>query len=67
MFTQPIARIRRRTALMVLAWSFTAVAVHAQTDPLPSWNDGAAKQRCASTPVVRAQGLPESRVGTFTQ
>jgi hypothetical protein len=46
-FTQPIARITPRTTLMVLAWCFTAVAVHAQTDPL--------------------QGLPESRVGTFTQ
>ena len=43
-------------------------------DPLPSWNDGAAKQAivdCVKTTTDQSspnfEGLPNTKVGTFTQ
>jgi phosphoglycolate phosphatase-like HAD superfamily hydrolase len=66
---------RRLAALAVIVVSIAANSVYAQstTDPLPSWNDGAAKQ--AITDFVKAttdQASPnfvpaEERIATFDQ
>ena len=40
----PIHLISRRIALLLCAVCLPVLAARAQTDPLPSWNDGAAKQ-----------------------
>jgi hypothetical protein len=59
-----------------VAFLFSAIAARAQTDPLPSWNDGAAKQAIAafvkattdeSSPYGPGGGLPDTRVGTFSE
>jgi hypothetical protein len=60
-------------ALVVCAVVVTGTSVLAQTDPLPSWNDGAAKQ--AILDFVKATTdqsspnfvAPEARIATFDQ
>src|SRR3954471_21045202 len=60
-------------ASIVLVASLTSVSVHAQDDPLPSWNDGSAKQTILE--LVRATTEagspdfvpPENRLATFDQ
>jgi len=59
--------------LVLCALLLAGAAVHAQTDPLPSWNDGPAKQ--AIVEFVRATTdkaspkfvPPEARIATFDQ
>ena len=42
--TSRIGLVGRRMALVLSALGLLTVAAQAQTDPLPSWNDGAAKR-----------------------
>jgi phosphoglycolate phosphatase-like HAD superfamily hydrolase len=69
-----IDRLRESSAVIlaiILALLFTSVRAQAQSDPLPSWNDGPAKK--AITDFVQAsttQGSPkfvpqEARIATF--
>jgi hypothetical protein len=44
-----------------------ATTVASAQDPLPSWNDGPAKQAILEYAYGPAQGLPDTKVGTFTQ
>jgi phosphoglycolate phosphatase-like HAD superfamily hydrolase len=59
--------------VMGVALLFAAVTAQAQTDPLPSWNDGAAKQAIvAFVQATTTQGSPkfvppEERIATFDQ
>ena len=59
--------------LLICAWVLCAVAAQAQTDPLPSWNDGAAKQAIikfvhATTDKASPDYVPpEQRFATFDQ
>lgn len=68
-----VESIGRRLALALYAASFLAIAAHAQTDPLPSWNDGAAKQAIVSfvketTTSGSPTFVPEAdRIATFDQ
>ncbi|MBW8636873.1 haloacid dehalogenase-like hydrolase [Hoeflea sp. WL0058] len=69
----PIQFIVRLAASGLLALSLSVTAVTAQTDPLPSWNDGAAKQAILDF-VTRttAEGSadfvpPEDRIAAFDQ
>jgi phosphoglycolate phosphatase-like HAD superfamily hydrolase len=61
-------RLSRLGTIALLVWVSTAVA---QTDPLPSWNDGAAKQAIvAFVADVTRQGSPDfvptpERIATF--
>ncbi len=61
---------RRLLAIFVLAWGAQALA---QTDPLPSWNDGAAKKaivefvNATTTPTSQKFVPPEARIATFDQ
>jgi phosphoserine phosphatase len=61
-----------RTFLAILAL-FLAAAAAAQTDPLPSWNEGAAKKAIVEfVQATTAQGSPqfvppEARIATFDQ
>jgi phosphoglycolate phosphatase-like HAD superfamily hydrolase len=65
--------MRLVNALALVLWLATATIVHAQTDPLPSWYDGAAKT--AIVEFVRAtttQGSPQfvppaERIAAFDQ
>ena len=66
--------LRRRTLLAVLLavnLCMTGIAAHAQTDPLPSWNDGAVKKAITDfVAQVTMQGSPgfvpvEQRIATF--
>lgn len=67
--------LRRRTGffLALCAFLILRVGAHAQTDPLPSWNDGAAKK--AIVDFVRATTTeggdrfvpPAERIATFDQ
>jgi phosphoglycolate phosphatase-like HAD superfamily hydrolase len=65
-----IARIRRMAALFLLA---ACAHVQAQTDPLPSWNDGAAKKAVVEfVQTTTTQGSPyfvppAERIATFDQ
>src|SRR5262245_10148944 len=69
------SELRRRRSLLVgfLALFLTAINPHAQTDPLPSWNDGPAKQRIVAfvrtttTPSSPTFVPPEARIATFDQ
>src|SRR5207248_4876982 len=61
-----------RPPLAILAALVAGAEAHAQTDPLPSWNDGAGKQ--AIITFVRATTTsgprfvaPEARIATFDQ
>jgi phosphoglycolate phosphatase-like HAD superfamily hydrolase len=59
--------------LALFALVFMGVQAHAQTDPLPSWNDGPAKQAIAAfVQSTTTQGSPEfvpsaERIATFDQ
>ena len=67
--------LKALSAALVLgaALLFTAVPAQAQTDPLPSWNDGAAKQaivdfvQATTTPGSSKFVPPEERIATFDQ
>ncbi|HTJ58284.1 MAG TPA: HAD family hydrolase [Devosiaceae bacterium] len=62
-----------RAFLVSLALLFFSVGAYAQTDPLPSWNDGAAKSAIQDfVKTTTDQGSPqfvppENRVATFDQ
>jgi phosphoglycolate phosphatase-like HAD superfamily hydrolase len=63
----------RVLALALLAWLAVSAQALAQTDPLPSWNDGPAKQAIvafvqATTDQSRPTFVPpEARIATFDQ
>jgi phosphoserine phosphatase len=65
--------IGRRAALALFTWGLLSIAAQAQTDPLPSWNDGAAKQAIVAfvkdTTTSGTPGfVPEAeRIATFDQ
>ncbi len=65
--------VGRRLALILGASSLLAVAAHAQDDPLPSWNSGAAKQAIVAfvkdtTTPGNPKFVPEpERIATFDQ
>ena len=65
--------IARRTALVLCSLGLLSIAAHAQTDPLPSWNDGAAKRAIVAfvtetTTAGRPGFVPEAeRIATFDQ
>ena len=65
--------IGRRIVLMLCAVCLPVLAAQAQTDPLPSWNDGAAKQAIVAfvkeTTTAGSPGfVPEAeRIATFDQ
>ncbi len=65
--------LARRTVLAAGALGLFAAVAHAQTDPLPSWNDGAAKQAIvAFVKETTTRGgpnfVPEAeRIATFDQ
>jgi phosphoglycolate phosphatase-like HAD superfamily hydrolase len=65
--------LARRTVLAAGALGLFAAAAHAQTDPLPSWNDGAAKQAViAFVKDTTTRGGPNfvpepERIATFDQ
>lgn len=69
----PIRSILRLAASGILALGLSAAALCAQTDPLPSWNDGAAKQAIldfvARTTTEGSPDFvqPEERVAAFDQ
>lgn len=62
----------QRALSLVLLWAIAAIA-HAQTDPLPSWNDGAAKTaivefvKATTTPGSPDFVPPGERLATFDQ
>jgi phosphoglycolate phosphatase-like HAD superfamily hydrolase len=62
-----------RSKLIVLVVCLLAASVHAQDDPLPSWNDGAAKRailqfvRSTTDKANPAFVPPEDRIATFDQ
>ncbi|HEV8500483.1 MAG TPA: HAD family hydrolase, partial [Casimicrobiaceae bacterium] len=67
-------RVRDRlTILCVLVLLVASMRVHAQSDPMPSWNDGAAKQAIVSfvEQTTTAGGpkfvAPEDRIAAFDQ
>jgi hypothetical protein len=63
----------RVLALALLAWLAVSAQALAETDPLPSWNDGPAKQAIvafvqATTDQSRPTFVPpEARIATFDQ
>ncbi len=67
------ARLGRVPVLVLCALLLAGIYAHAQTDPLPSWNDGPAKQ--AIVELVRATTdkaspkfvPPEARIAAFDQ
>jgi phosphoserine phosphatase len=71
MMVQLINRVAYAAAIMALGT--TAWSVQAADDPLPSWNDGAAKQAIVEfVEAVTAEGgadfvPPEDRIATFDQ
>jgi phosphoglycolate phosphatase-like HAD superfamily hydrolase len=66
-------RLHRALSVGFLALFLTTINSHAQTDPLPSWNDGAAKQRIvdfvrATTDKASPHFVPpDARIATFDQ
>ena len=71
--TGKIGLVGRRMALVLSALGLLTVAAQAQTDPLPSWNDGAAKRVIVAfvtdtTTAGRPGFVPEAeRIATFDQ
>jgi len=71
--TSKIGRVGRRMALVLSALGLLTVAAQAQTDPLPSWNDGAAKRVIVAfvtdtTTAGRPGFVPHAeRIATFDQ
>jgi len=69
----PIRSVLRLAASALLAFGLSAAAVYAQTDPLPSWNEGAAKQAIldfvARTTTEGSPDFvpPEERIAAFDQ
>src|SRR5262245_48982014 len=65
--------LRRVLAASLSTLLLVVAAVHAQTDPLPSWNDGAAKQAIinfvrATTDSASPKFVPpEERIAAFDQ
>jgi len=61
------------TALLLLCISLAGTAARAQEDPLPSWNDGAAKQailtfiKATTDQANPAYVKPDDRIATFDQ
>jgi phosphoglycolate phosphatase-like HAD superfamily hydrolase len=68
-----VGPIGRRMALALSALGLLSVAAHAQTDPLPSWNDAAAKRVIVAfvtetTTAGRPGFVPQAeRIATFDQ
>jgi len=66
-------RICRVVTLMLCALLFTVVVAHAQSDPLPSWNDGPAKQAIIEFVKTMTDTMspkyvpPEARIAVFDQ
>jgi phosphoglycolate phosphatase-like HAD superfamily hydrolase len=66
-------RLVRVTGFLLGLTLFSAIPVRAQTDPLPSWNDGAAKTaivdfvRTTTTPGGPQFVPPAERIATFDQ
>jgi hypothetical protein len=64
---------RLRSYLVVFAWLLVAMATAQAQDPLPSWNDGAAKQSILDFVKVASDSSsakfipPEQRIATFDQ
>ena len=64
---------RRAVGLALCTLLFVAVQAHAQTDPLPSWNDGPAKKAIVEfVQTTTTQGSPKfvppaERIATFDQ
>jgi phosphoserine phosphatase len=62
-----------RWAAFAVLWIAAVAPAHAQTDPLPSWNDGSTKQAIvafvkATTDKASAKYVePEARIATFDQ
>ena len=71
--TSKIGLVGRRLALALSGLGLLAVVAQAQTDPLPSWNDGAAKRAIVAfvtetTTAGRPGFVPEAeRIATFDQ
>jgi phosphoglycolate phosphatase-like HAD superfamily hydrolase len=64
--------LRRRSSILVLARLISATQALAQNDPLPSWNDRAAKKTITEFVKVTATPgpkfvAPEARIATFDQ
>jgi phosphoglycolate phosphatase-like HAD superfamily hydrolase len=70
---KPFHTFHFHRVLLFIAALFLAVQVHAETDPLPSWNDGPAKQAIvdfvkATTTQDSPQFVPSAeRIATFDQ
>ena len=63
-------RTRGWATLLLASAAITLAAAPrggSQPDPLPSWNDGAAQRAIVEFVHARADGLPDSKVGTFSQ
>ena len=71
-------RRHRQPATVLLTWLAAGAQALAQTDPLPSWTDGAAKRAimsfCEGDDNAKreyvyspARGLSDTEVGAFTQ
>jgi hypothetical protein len=64
---------RGRLPLALLAALVAGAQAHAQTDPLPSWNEGTAKKaiiafvQATTTPSGPKFVAPEARIATFDQ
>ncbi len=71
--TRHVSPLRCSGALALGVVLFAFVGAHAQTDPLPSWNDGPAKKAIlefvrATTDKASPKFVPpEARIATFDQ
>jgi haloacid dehalogenase-like hydrolase len=72
-FQRKVAKLLHVLAVVMLSAELLAVPVHAQTSPLSSWNDGAAKQAIIAfvQEVTDKSGTkyvePQDRIATFDQ
>ena len=66
-------RLRTISSLVLATLLIAFAQAHAQADPLPSWNDGAAKKaiiafvRATTTKASPKFVPPEERIATFDQ